>query len=85
MSEAEAAIKTLKGLGYEYRGGERWKPPLGELIYVDIHYSFTTEGMQKVSVPVPPRLWKLLSQKERQEHLLKAVQENALQNLYIYY
>lgn len=24
-----AAIKTLEGMGYTYRGGEMWKPPIG--------------------------------------------------------
>lgn len=27
---AEAAIRTLKGLGYTYHGGQQWKPPLGD-------------------------------------------------------
>jgi hypothetical protein len=27
--EADAAIKTLEQMKFEYRGGELWKPPLG--------------------------------------------------------
>lgn len=27
---AEAAIRTLEGLGYTYHGGQQWKPPLGD-------------------------------------------------------
>jgi hypothetical protein len=29
LQEAQAAINTLKHLGYTYHGGEQWKPPLG--------------------------------------------------------
>ena len=28
--EFDAAVETLKSLGYVYHGGELWKPPLGE-------------------------------------------------------
>jgi hypothetical protein len=28
-NEHSAAVETLKRLGYTYKGGERWKPPLG--------------------------------------------------------
>lgn len=30
--ERIAAVKTLQGLGYTYRDGEQWKPPLGRTI-----------------------------------------------------
>lgn len=29
LEGAEAAIDTLKSLGYTYEGGEMWKPPIG--------------------------------------------------------
>lgn len=32
FTEAQAAVATLKALGYTYHGGEVWKPPLGKPI-----------------------------------------------------
>ena len=28
-AQAQAALRTLEGLGYTYHGGDQWKPPLG--------------------------------------------------------
>lgn len=30
-TEAESALRTLRAMGYAWRGGERWAPPIGDM------------------------------------------------------
>ena len=34
IDSVDAAVATLKGLGYTFHGGEQWKPPLGKTPYI---------------------------------------------------